>query len=95
MESKNILKESHIKNHMCCYFDDISKIEDFDINKILINKKPYENILVYSIACKTLVDSKPLHIRFNKIHGFITVYDGTIYLVLFGKEKFDSTYIYI
>ena len=48
MESKNRLKESHIKNHMCCYFDDISKIEDFDINKILINKKLIINLFQFT-----------------------------------------------
>ena len=28
-------------------FDDVTKIEDSDINNILIEEKPYENILVY------------------------------------------------
>ena len=36
--------------------------------------------------------AKPLHIRFNKIGGFIRVYNGTRYLVLFGPEKYDSFY---
>ena len=31
-----------------------------------------------------------MHIRFNKIDGFLKVYDGTRYLVLLGKEKHDS-----
>ena len=31
-----------------------------------------------------------MRIRFNKIDGFIRVYDGTRYLVLFGSEKYDS-----
>ena len=29
-------------------------------------------------------------IRFDKIDGFIRVYDGSRYLVLFGNEKYDS-----
>ena len=36
-----------------------------------------------------MIDAKPLHIRFHKIDGFIRVYDGTRYLVLFGSEKYD------
>ena len=32
--------------------------------------------------------AKPLRIRFDKIDGFIRVYDTTRYLVLFGDEKF-------
>ena len=31
-------------------------------------------------------------IRFDKIDGFIRVYDGTRYLALFGTEKYDSIY---
>ena len=41
------------------------------------------------ISCKSLIDSKPSHIRFNKIDEFIRVYDGTRYLVLFASEKYD------
>ena len=39
-----------------------------------------------------MIDSKPLRIRFNKIDGFISVYDRNRYLVLFGSEKYDSIY---
>ena len=34
--------------------------------------------------------AKHLRIRFDKIDGFIRVYDGTRYLVLLGNEKYDS-----
>ena len=33
-----------------------------------------------------------LNLRLDKIDGFITVYDGTRYLVLFGSEKYDFIY---
>ena len=33
-----------------------------------------------------------MRIRFDKIDGFIRVYDGTKYLVLFGPEKYDAIY---
>ena len=36
--------------------------------------------------------AKPLRIRFNKIDGFVRVYDGIRYLVLFRSEKYDSIY---
>ena len=41
---------------------------------------------------KGLIGSKHLRIRFHKIDGFIRVFDGTRYLVLFGSEKYDSIY---
>ena len=89
MDSNNELKEIDIKNRTCYYFDDIIKIEDFYLDNILIDEKSYENILVYNISYKTLIDTKPLRIRFDKIDGFIRAYDGTRYLVSFGVEKYD------
>ena len=40
-------------------------------------KKSYEKILVCNISYKNLIAAKPLHIRFDKLVGFIRVYDGT------------------
>ena len=37
MESKE-LKEINIKNHTCYYFDDIIKVEDFNLDNILIDE---------------------------------------------------------
>ena len=40
----------------------------------------------------TLIGSKCLRIRFDKIDGFIRIYDGTRYFTLFGSEKYDAIY---
>ena len=52
-----------------------------------MDEKSSGNILIYGISCKTLIDAKQLRIRLNKVDGFIRVYDGTKYLVLFGSWK--------
>ena len=39
-----------------------------------------------------LIGPKHLRIRFEKIDGFIRIYDGTKYLILFGSEKYDVIY---
>ena len=39
-------------NCTCYYIDDIIKLEDFDIDNILIDEKLHENILVYDISYK-------------------------------------------
>ena len=57
------------------------KLEDFDLYSFLIDEKSNENILVYNISCKTLIDVKPLRIKSDKIDDFIRVYYGTSYLV--------------
>ena len=80
---KNELKKVDIKNH----FDDIINFEDIDFNvNILIDEKSHENLLIDEISHKTLIGPKPLRISFDKIDGFIRIYDGTKYLVLFGSE---------
>ena len=34
--------------------------------------------------------TKPLRVRFQKVDGFIKVFDGTRHLVLFGTERYDA-----
>ena len=70
----------------------VLKIDDFDLENILIDEKSYENILIYDISYKTLIDPKPLRIRFFKIDGIIRIYDRTRYLKLFGSEKYEAIY---
>ena len=79
MESNNKLKEIDIKNRTRYYFDNIIKFEDFGLNNILIDEKSYKNILVYNISYTILINASLLRIRFNKIDGFIRVYDRTRY----------------
>ena len=45
---KNEFKTVHIKN-CTCYFDDIIKLEDLDIDNILIHEKSHKNILIYDM----------------------------------------------
>ena len=78
MESKNELKETDIENRTCYYFDDIMKVIDIYSGDILLDEKSYktyENILIYDISYKTFMGSTPLRIRFDKIDGFIKIYD--------------------
>ena len=77
---------------MLYYYEGVIKFEYFDLDNILICKKSYQNILVYRISYKTLIGAKPFYIRFNKINGFIRVYDGIINLVLLGAEQYDFIY---
>ena len=87
MESNDKLKEIDITIRMCYYFDDIIKIKDFGLDNILIDERWYKNILVYNNLYKSLIDSMPLRITFDKVDGFIRVSDGTEYLVLFASEN--------
>ena len=67
---------------MC--FDNIIEIEVLDFNTLL-NKKSYENFLIYDISYKTLIDGKPLHIIFDKMHIFVKDYNGIKFVALFSS----------
>ena len=75
-----------------CNFDDIVKLEDFHFDNIFKDEKSHEIFLIFYISYKILIGTKPLPIRFNKIDGFIRIYDVTRYLVLLGPEKNDAIY---
>ena len=53
------LKKVSTKSSRYYYLDDIIKLEDFDLDNILIDEKSYENILIYGISYKTVIGSKP------------------------------------
>ena len=82
----NEFKKVRVKNRTCYHLGGIIKLANFDLGNILIDEKLHENILIYNISYKTLIDSKLLRIRFDKIDGFIRIYDETRYLTLFGSE---------
>ena len=76
-----------IKNRKCYYFNDMIEFEVFDFDNILIAEKSHESILIHDISDKTSIDPNALRIRFDKIDEFVTAYDRTRYLILFGPEK--------
>ena len=55
-----------------------------------MDEKSYENILLNKISYKSLIDSKPLRVRFDKIGRIVKIYDGSRYLVLFTPERYDE-----
>ena len=69
-----------------------NQIRSFDIDNILIDEKSHENYLIYDFLYETFIGAKSLRIGFNKIDGFIRIYDGARYLLWFGSEKYDAIY---
>ena len=58
----------------CYYFDDIIKIKLFDFNDILLGEKSCGKTWLYDISNKSLIWIKPLHIKSDKVDGYIAVY---------------------
>ena len=63
----NEFKKVYIKNRTCFYFDDIIKLDDFDIDNFCHWWKNTRNNLIYDISYKTLIGSKPYYWILNSI----------------------------
>ena len=86
MESKDEFKKKNdIENRTCYYVDYTMEIIDINFQIYFVRrKKKEENISNYIISYKaTFMGSIPLRIRFNEINGFIKIYDGIRYSLLF------------
>ena len=55
-----------------------------------IDENLFEDILVYNISYKNLV-AKPLPVRFDKIDGFVRVYDESRYDSIYFRSKYLIT----
>ena len=55
------------------------RIKNFDFGNILLDKTSNENILIYDVLYKTLIDVKLLRIMFDKIDRFVRDYGGIKY----------------
>ena len=58
-------------------------VEDFALDNIFIDEISHEHILIYTISYKTLIGSKPLQSRFDKIDEIKRIYDRTRHLTFF------------
>ena len=65
-------------------------VRDIDSGNILLDEKLYKNILIDDISYKTSMGSKSMRIWFDKINGFIKIYDGIRYLILLGRSWYDE-----
>ena len=53
MESKNEFLKIDSKSRRCYYFDFAMEIIDINVKDLLLEKKRFENILIYDISYKT------------------------------------------
>ena len=60
------------------------KVTDIDSQKILLDEKDIKIFKIMAFHTKTF------RVWFNKIHGFIKIYDVTRYLVILGPSWFDE-----
>ena len=82
---------SHILRLNMCFFKSIETENKIGTYVHGADFSPYFNQGHLKMPVRNmLIGPKPLCIRFDKIDGFIRIYDGTRYLILFGSEKYDA-----
>ena len=61
-----IIRDINIKKtKYTTFFDDIINVKDFDLNNVRIDKKSYENILIFYVAHVTIKSSK--YVKINSV----------------------------
>ena len=93
----NKVRDIHIKNRTCHFFNDIIDVKNFDPNNIKIDEKSYKNILIYYIGHVTIkkyltvYSVNSLHLIFRYVNGYFEEINGNKYLRLVptneSKEK--------
>ena len=78
-------------------FNRVADIENFDLNNIKIDEKPYKNILIYYFGCVAIKEyikicsANPLNLLFRYMNGYFEEINGNKYLTLVptneNKEK--------
>ena len=82
------VKDINIKNRTYYFFNDVIRIENFDVNNIKIDEKLYKNILIYYIRYVTIKKDQniysvnPLYLGFNKMNGCFEGINENKYLTL-------------
>ena len=68
------------------------RVTDINSRDILLDEEKYEYVLICETSYKRFMGLMQLCIRFDEIEGFIEIYYGTRYLVLFGNSWYDKMY---
>ena len=68
------------------------RVIDINSRNILLDEKKYEYVLICETSYKTFMGLIQLRIRFDEIGGFIEIYYGIRYLVLFSNNWYDKIY---
>ena len=90
------IKQINIKNRTYYFCNDIINLDEFDENKIRVDKKVFNNTDIYYLGyehkkkiseCNVINSVNPLHLKITDIKGqFGKSKDDTWYLVISNKD---------
>ena len=90
------LKQINIKNRTCYFYNDIINLDEFDVSKIKVDKKDFNDIDIYYLGyehkkkiseCDVKNSVNPLYLRIADINGqFEKGKDDALYLIISGND---------
>ena len=72
------LKQINIKNRTCYFYNDIINLDEFDVSKIKVDKKDFNDINIYYLGfehkkkiseCDVINSANPLYLRIVNTNG--------------------------
>ena len=84
------IKQINIKNRTYYFYNGTIEIENFDLNLLKLDKKPYKDIGIYNIGyitikkigdCKNIYSVNPLYLRITHASGYIEEINENKYLI--------------
>ena len=90
------IKQINIKNRTYYFYNGTIEIENFDLNLLKLDKKPYKDIGIYNIGyitikkigdCKNIYSVNPLYLRITHASGYIEEISENKYLIFNSRDQ--------
>ena len=93
------LKQINIKNRTCYFYNDIINLDEFDVSKIKVDKKDFNDINIYYLGfehkkkiseCDVINSANPLYLRIVNTNGQFKKGKDHVWYLLISDDIFKK-----
>ena len=93
------LKQINIKNRTCYFYNDIINLDEFDVSKIKVDKKDFNDINIYYLGfehkkkiseCDVINSANPLYLRIVNTNGQFKKGKDDVWYLLISDDIFKK-----
>ena len=93
------LKQINIKNRACYFYNDIINLDEFDVSKIKVDKKDFNDINIYYLGfehkkkiseCDVINSVNPLYLRIVNTNGQFKKGKDDVWYLLISDDVFKN-----
>ena len=93
------LKQINIKNRTCYFYNDIINLDEFDVSKIKVDKKDFNDINIYYLGfehkkkiseCDVINSVNPLYLRIVNTNGQFKKGKDDVWYLLISDDVFKN-----